>query len=52
MSIENQIAEHCDPLESACPKCGENMHMELGSTILECASEECDHTIDTDEDLN
>jgi len=45
MSIES-------PLESACPLCGENMYMELGSTILECASEECDHTIDTDEDLN
>jgi len=52
MSIENQIAEHCDHLGTACPECGENMYQELGSTILECASLECSHTIDTDEDLN
>lgn len=50
MSIENQITDHCNPLESSCPKCGENMFMSLGSTLLECASDECDHTIETDED--
>ncbi len=50
MSIENQIADQANPLESFCPDCGANMYMELWSTVLECS--ECAYMIDTDEDLN
>lgn len=50
MSIENQIADHCNTQESICPECNANMYIELCSTVLKCS--ECDHTIETDEDLN
>jgi len=50
MSIENQISAHCNEDSVSCPECGANMYIELCSTVLECS--ECDHTIDTDEDLN
>ena len=48
MSIENQIADHNNPLEAFCSECGANMYQELGSTILQCS--ECDHTFETDKD--
>ncbi len=48
MSIEDQVADHCNALESYCPECGANMYIELGSTILECS--ECENTIETDTD--
>jgi len=50
MSIENQISDHCNTQESICPECHANMYIELCSTVLKCS--ECDHTIETDEDLN
>jgi len=46
MSIEDSIAEHCNTHETACNECGENMYIELGSTTLKCASDECGNEIE------
>ena len=54
MSIENQIAKHCDEDESICPECESPMteNFYAGSSWLECDNQQCGHIIDLTEDLN
>ena len=46
--ISNQIATHCNEIESYCPECESPMTEEFhaGDNWLECDNQQCGHTID------
>ena len=52
MSIENQIADHCNEDESTCSVCNESMTLssEGGYDILICDSSVCDYKVWADGD--